>query len=343
MRAFLSHSSRDKPLVETVASRLGGANIELDSLTFEHGLPNAQAIQEALKRSSLFVLFLSTDALASSFVEYEQRLSEDLVARGVIDKIVVLCLGSEAFDAVGDNLKRYNIVRKISSAQAIARLIQHHLIIAIRKTGERDRPFVGRQQSLNEAKNQLIDPVRELTQSVFVSGNAGIGRRTFARKLYADVFPYVGTVLPEIHIDSIDGFDEIHRKVVEVHTPIMSRSALASLLGEFSSLPNERKAAQIASMIGQIVSDREAIFIIDRGGLLDDFGKLSEPFQEIHRQLPTFPHPGIIFIAERMLPKTYRESMRSSIFCALPSLSIEESRQLIALILREVLRHIYER
>ena len=56
MKAFLSHSSRDKNIVEDVAQLLGGANVELDSITFDRGLLNVAAIQQALKRSSLFVL-----------------------------------------------------------------------------------------------------------------------------------------------------------------------------------------------------------------------------------------------------------------------------------------------
>jgi hypothetical protein len=66
MRAFLSHSSRDKAIVAAVADELGTANVELDSETFDRGILNVAAIQEALKRSTLYVLFLTKYALASS-------------------------------------------------------------------------------------------------------------------------------------------------------------------------------------------------------------------------------------------------------------------------------------
>jgi hypothetical protein len=35
MKAFLSYSSRDKEVVEQIAQLLGGANVELDSVTFD--------------------------------------------------------------------------------------------------------------------------------------------------------------------------------------------------------------------------------------------------------------------------------------------------------------------
>jgi hypothetical protein len=78
MKAFLSHSSRDKATVEAVAAELGAANVELDAETFDRGIVNVAAIQEALKRSTLYVLFLSRDAVASGVVRYEALLAQGL-------------------------------------------------------------------------------------------------------------------------------------------------------------------------------------------------------------------------------------------------------------------------
>jgi TIR domain len=77
MKAFLSHSSRDKAIITAVADELGAANVELDSETFDRGIINIAAIQEALKRSNLYVLFLTKDALASGAVRYEAILAQE--------------------------------------------------------------------------------------------------------------------------------------------------------------------------------------------------------------------------------------------------------------------------
>jgi hypothetical protein len=50
MKAFLSHSSKDKSFVARVAEELGKTQIEYDENTFQFTL-NARAIREALKRS----------------------------------------------------------------------------------------------------------------------------------------------------------------------------------------------------------------------------------------------------------------------------------------------------
>ena len=91
MKAFLCHSSQDKPIVDEVANSLGWATCELDANTFDRGLLTSAAIVAALKRSSIFVLFLSADSAKSPFVKYEVFNAEELHAKGTIDRILVIC------------------------------------------------------------------------------------------------------------------------------------------------------------------------------------------------------------------------------------------------------------
>jgi len=112
MKAFLSHSSRDKAIVTAGADELGAANVELDSETFDRGIINVAAIQEALKRSNLYVLFLTKDALASGAVRYEAILAQELFARGVIDCFLVICLDEQAFASADEQWKAFNFVRR---------------------------------------------------------------------------------------------------------------------------------------------------------------------------------------------------------------------------------------
>jgi hypothetical protein len=219
MKAFLSHSSRDKGLVEGVAELLGGANVELDSTTFDQGVFNVSAIQQALKRSVLFVLFLSESALGSSAVLFEALSAQEMQARGVIDKILIICLDNESFAKAPEEWKVHNFVRKAVAPQSIARLILSNLIVTRSKAAATSQPFVGRQSEIHDAKEKLIDPKRGVVRAIYVSGNPGIGRRTFARKLYGDVYPSVNPVFAEIYIDKLDGYEEIYRKLLDVACP----------------------------------------------------------------------------------------------------------------------------
>ena len=129
MRAFLSHSSRDKGLVEEVVDHLGVGHVELDSITFEGGLLNVSAIQDSLKRCTIFVLFLTNDAITSGYVRFEALLAQELVAKGVIDRFLVVCIDQGAFSKAVDTWRQFNFVRHISTPQSIARLIQHQLLL----------------------------------------------------------------------------------------------------------------------------------------------------------------------------------------------------------------------
>ncbi|HEX4042429.1 MAG TPA: toll/interleukin-1 receptor domain-containing protein [Xanthobacteraceae bacterium] len=256
MRAFLSHSSADKGLVEKIALILGGSNTELDSLTFEEATVNAQAVQAALKRSSVFVLFASEASVDSPYVNFESLRAEELNARGIIDRILVICIDNISFLKIRETLKHFNVVRTTSSLHAIARLIQHQLLLASTRAQSRHQPFVGRNTEIAEAKDQLIDPARVPIRAIFVSGNAGIGRRTFVRKLYSDVFPYVRSIFPEIELGLLDGYAELFRKLIDVNTPIVAVSEFKTLIETFDRLDEPQKAAEIANNIAMILGHK---------------------------------------------------------------------------------------
>jgi hypothetical protein len=68
-KAFLSHSSKQKSLVETIAKRIGRDNCVLDKYNFEAGNPTLDEIIKGIEKTDLFVLFLSDQALNSEWVK----------------------------------------------------------------------------------------------------------------------------------------------------------------------------------------------------------------------------------------------------------------------------------
>ena len=82
LKAFLSHSSKDKCFVGQVAAALGNLQVEYDEKTFDLTL-NVQAIRRSLSRSDLFVVFLSANSIASPFVAEEERSALEARGRGL--------------------------------------------------------------------------------------------------------------------------------------------------------------------------------------------------------------------------------------------------------------------
>ena len=84
IKAFLSHSSAQKTFVEKVAQILGLDNCFLDSKTFESGMQTIDEIIKAIGKSSIFVFFISKEALESKWVKDELSKVREFVDDGVI-------------------------------------------------------------------------------------------------------------------------------------------------------------------------------------------------------------------------------------------------------------------
>ena len=335
MKAFLSHSSKNKPIVQKVAEILGAQVVEMDSNTFDHGLINVAAIQDALKKSSVFVLFLTQDAIESGYVKYEALMAAELQARGVIERFLVLCLDEDAFKGASEYWNSFNFVRKATSINAIARMIQSILLEQRLKDSSKSRPFIGRTEDLTRVKDSIVDPKAPNTSSLFISGNAGIGRRAFARQLFGEIYRHVNPLFPEIDIDSIDGYDEIYRKLLTAFRPIELLSAYRARIAAFAMADDSEKARLIAQLFELAKENREAVVLRDTGGLLHDEGNIQSALSNVLRKVSDSMHPLAIMIAERMVPKPFRDAQPRTVFCSLNALPDNEVRQLCAMLLKQ--------
>jgi len=189
MKAFLSHSSKDKGFVESVADQLRPGTYELDSQTFDAGLVNSEAIVRSLQRCDLFCLFLSKDAVSSAYVNFETLLGMEFIASGKIGRFLAVCLDEEAFQHASANVRFFNIVRKSLGEESTARLILGNLVVAAKIAATHSHPFIGRESELVELERQVTDYRRPPSKALFLSGNFGAGRRTIAQKFYEDQYP----------------------------------------------------------------------------------------------------------------------------------------------------------
>jgi hypothetical protein len=91
-KAFLSHSSNDKPLIDNIAVQLGRNNCHYDRLTFEGGRKTLDEIIEGLEDTDVFVLFISEAALESDWVKNEIKAAKRLYDKKIIDRIFPLII-----------------------------------------------------------------------------------------------------------------------------------------------------------------------------------------------------------------------------------------------------------
>ena len=93
-RVFISHSSSDKKIIRTLKSdlNLNGVDTWLDEDSIELGDSLKDKLEEGLKDSTHFVIFLTRDSVNSEWVRYE--LNNALQAQDLIDKIIPIKFGS---------------------------------------------------------------------------------------------------------------------------------------------------------------------------------------------------------------------------------------------------------
>lgn len=336
MKVFLSHSSIDKGFVETVVQQLRPGTYELDSMSFDAGVLNSQAIIQSLNRSDVFCLFLSDASLKSSYVDFETMLGIELFASGHISRMIVLCIDPGAFDALTESVKYFNVVRKSLNPDNAARLIQGYLIAATDSRQLQSHPFVGREQALLDLETQLTDHSRPLCRGIYVSGNAGSGRRTAVQKLYANLFPTSGKIFPKTNIDEYFGLEEIYRSVLSTLRPTIPLKELRTRLQAFAVASDEEKKRLIADLINSVLTVGEALMLVDRGGILSGSGQLAPEIDGIVDLLEAKPHPPAVIIANRMIPYKLRRTQNDVSYLALRALDREATNRLIRRLLRDV-------
>src|SRR4030042_2308859 len=86
LKAYLSHSSKQKGYVEIVAKQLGKSNIVFDKWTFEEGNKTIDEIFQGLSETGVFVLFISNEALESKWVKTEIEKAYELIKTGNIKR-----------------------------------------------------------------------------------------------------------------------------------------------------------------------------------------------------------------------------------------------------------------
>ncbi len=334
MKAFISHSSKDKEYVDAIVDNLRPGSYELDSETFDFGLVNADAIAKSLERSDLFCLILSSSSVTSSYVDFETLLGFELTARGSLYRFLAICIDDTSFEQASQNAKYFNLARKIPSPEATARLLQGYLVSAAALQSEQIRPFIGREEEIRNLGAQVNNHSKPFCKALYISGNFGSGRRTLTRNFYSQYFPHVNQMFPIIDLEEFSGLEELYRSVLAALRPSLSAKAFLSTILGFQAASPDNKSKLIAQQFNALLSAREAAFIMDKGGVLTDAGSMLLEIDAILNNLEAQPHPSVIFVSPRMVPRRFRRREDDITYLALTSLSPSATTQLTSHLLR---------
>ncbi|MBI2256015.1 MAG: TIR domain-containing protein [Proteobacteria bacterium] len=278
MKAFLSHSSKDKFFVDAVAKTLGREYIVYDSFSFDHGRAFKDEIIKGLEKSRVFVFFISKNSLESLWVDFELTEGEKRLFSNQISRAIGIRLDSTI--AISDLplwLQKENVPFLESPAVA-ARLIKEHVNDLKRSTIP--DLFIGRSKDIGRVEQALAPANDHRPPGMAVLwGLPGIGRRSVAKRILKDVLDFQRGLVVEVEQgDSVADLRLKLAALLEIAKASQDYEALqkqAALDGDAINIRECLRHIETAQ------ANRELVLLLDRGGLLDEEGRFYEGFEDL--------------------------------------------------------------
>lgn len=267
-RAFLSHSTDDKPYVDEVAKYLGRPRTTIDSQAFRPGEDFRQAIRRSLDDSDVFVIFVSPKSLASSWVQFEVDEAELRAIRGTLRRSIAIFIdGPVSPSDLPVWLSRVRAVPHTSPAQS-ARTIESLLF----NSSDHQRPFIGRNEDLQRGVRKLStdDP---LPRIAIISGLEGVGRRSYLARLLKDALSL--DLGPIIVLPTTATLEDLF---IQSHPTMLTRADAERQLETFRSFPQREQASEVARQLAFLAQQGGAPCIVDRGAMLNSGGTYTEDY-----------------------------------------------------------------
>lgn len=327
VKAFLSHSSKDKGLVSKIFKKLGAANAHYDEKTFEHGETSANEIFEAIRHTSVFVLFLSNNSIDSPWVQTEIRLAQQKLSSLGIKKILVFLLDEVATNKIPEWLLDY-VYRKHQSVGVITTSIRSALLETVISKSSAIKIFMGRENEVRKLKEELSNPIRNAPHTIFLSGNEGIGRRTIAKKSLHDIHPQLIALPIEITLGTPEGEIEFYRHLLnESEEPTLLK--MIDKLENFEKKSPSEKTEEILILINKITDQNQIIFLRGSDSIVKDDGYIQDWIASLINKMQPSAWPKLVIIARRMISSSKRSIYSNTSFHAINSLDNESSKKLL--------------
>lgn len=302
IKCFLSHSSKDKDsYVRIVAGRIRKEAKVFDEETFEAGMSPMEEITRGLDESSLFVIFLSSAALASKWVQDELANAKFRLDSAQIERIypIIIEAGLAHDDPrIPDWMRTSLNIQPILKPTIAARKINSRLMEISWKfhprLKERKEIFVGRNELVRHVEERIDDFSQETPIAVIASGLPAIGRKSLLQhalrksNLVRDSYEF-----PVVSLASLDGIEDLILKTLDLGIVVVPNPA-AALRGTIAD-----KVVLAKEIFSQLADEKERLLIEDRGVLIQSSGELVDWFTEILAHLGPKAHLTFCVASQR--------------------------------------------
>lgn len=282
MKAFLSHSSKQKKYVEQVAKILGKDQIIYDSWTFEEGNKTLDEIYKGIEKSGIFVFFISKDSLNSDWVQRELFLAEKFVNEYESVSFMPIIIDDDIdyrCEKIPNWMKSYNI-KPIHEPGRSAFLIKNHISSLSLKRNPRlekeEQLFIGR----NEERRRFEELYGESKpRTLIVSGLPKVGKQKFIKKMLKD-YNIIEDYYKPITLN-FNRRDSIEDLITQLYNLGYSKNKVISEDIDLINTPIEEKVDICRNLIYELRDCGEMLFILDDQFIFKKNGEVSNWFIEL--------------------------------------------------------------
>jgi len=313
IKAFISHSSKQKKFALDLVENLGRDFCKIDCYNFEPAYKSIDEIYKAIDTSTVFVLLISKDALKSDWVNNEIRHAKKKLSSTDYDRFWPYIVDSLSFEDCPEWMRDeecFNI-KQFHSAKTLARDIEQKFRKIIWSIDSRkkqlDNLMVGRNTDIAKFEDKFQSLRGINLRALIISGRNGVGKDTFALQCMKKVGfapetePYRISTKPHENIENFI-----------YYLNLIANRYDARQINEIFALPPKDKAHEAVLLLNELYETGSVVFVNDNMSCILPDRNLSEWMIDILNDEVLNNQLGMFLLSHRV-PNSFIESEIPSI------------------------------
>lgn len=265
IKAFISHSSKQKSFALELVERLGRDYCIIDCYNFEPAYKTLDEIYRKIENSTVFVLLVSHDSLNSEWVEKEIKIAINKLDSDKLNRfwpyIIDDTLNVEECPKWMKDHECFNL-RKFKSPFILACDIEQKFRKILWEKNTRrqllDTLMVGRNEDIAKFEDKFQSFIGLKLRSLIISGRDGVGKDTFAKQCMQKVgYP------PEIEPYRISTNPNENVENFIIYLNIISRTYSDDELQQVLSEEPKEKAKVVVKLLNDLYNTQSVVFVND--------------------------------------------------------------------------------
>ena len=335
-KVFLSHNAAQKELVEQIANEIGRDFVYFDKYDFTEGNLLEDEIEQKIRNSNIFVLFLSNEALDSLSVKNEIQVARDLVQEGTIVFLPIVIdktLNPATDDRVPQWMKKY-IFESTTGSKLIARNIQQRIRqVTWEQTHDslfKSRVMFGRDTDIEDISTKYFSTFNNITKAIVVSGLPHSGRK---RLLMEILMRKIKPNKPESYspiVVSLTENDSIEYLITQLNQYIEGEEYQNDIYAIMSQ--GKRECCELCvRMLNDLAGYKEHVFVNDNGAIISGTGMYADWFIDVIEN-PSLISQNHFYIASQYTPKrVFSQTAKYEKYIIHHSISLLSKKHIVAL------------